>query len=61
MLNLVSVLAVLFLLLFIIVTLLEKYGRRHSPEDMAKWSRWIIPLIALVMVLQAVRYFFAGN
>lgn len=60
MLNLITVLAILFLLLFIIVSLLERYGRRHSPEEMAKWSRWIIPLITLLIVLQAVRYFFAG-
>jgi cadmium resistance protein CadD (predicted permease) len=58
MLNLLTILAVLFAVLFLIVTLLERFGRRHSSEDLGKWSRWIIPLIALVFVLQALRYFF---
>lgn len=57
MLNLLTILAVLFAVLFLIVTLLERFGRRHSSEDLSKWSRWIIPLIALVFVLQALRYF----
>lgn len=60
MLNLISVLAILFLALFVIVSLLEKYGRRHSSEEVSKLSRLILPLIALVIVLQAVRYFFMG-
>jgi uncharacterized membrane protein len=59
MLNLLTILAVLFATLFLVVTLLEKFGRRHSGEDLAKWTRWIIPLIALVFVLQAFRYLFA--
>lgn len=60
MLNLLTILAVLFAVLFLIVTLLERFGHRHSSEDLNKWSRWIIPLIALVFVLQALRYFFMG-
>lgn len=60
MLNLISVLAILFLVLFIIVSLLEKYGRRHSSEEVSKLSGLILPLIALVIVLQAVRHFFLG-
>ncbi|MGQ9426201.1 hypothetical protein ACXYTJ_11985 [Gilvimarinus sp. F26214L] len=58
--NLLLILAVLFTLLFIIVTVLEKYGKRHSGEETAKWSRFIFPLIGLIMVLQALRYFFGG-
>lgn len=58
MINLITILAILFALLFAIVTVLEKYGKRHSSEDMNKLSRLIIPLIALVLVLQAVRHFF---
>lgn len=58
MLNLITVLAILFLALFLIVALLEKYGKRHSGEDLAKLSRLIIPLIALLIVLQAIRHFF---
>lgn len=58
MLNLISVLAVLFLALFIIVALLEKYAPRQSSEEVGKLSRFIIPLIALVIVLQAIRHFF---
>lgn len=60
MLNLITILAVLFVTLFVVVALLERFGRRHSSEDLGKWSRWIIPLIALVLVLQAFRHFFAN-
>ncbi|MEX1032677.1 MAG: hypothetical protein WDZ30_04905 [Cellvibrionaceae bacterium] len=60
MINLISILALLFLSLFVIVTLLEKYGRAHSNEEINKLSRFIMPLIGVLLVLQAVRYFFLG-
>lgn len=57
MLNLFLIITVLFASLAIIVTLLEKYGSEPSPEKLARLSRWIVPLVALAIVLQAIRYF----
>lgn len=56
--TLLMILGVLFLALFIIIPLVERYGKRHSPEELGKLTRWIFPLIMVLMVLQAVRYFF---
>ena len=56
MLNLISIIVVLFAALAIIVPLLEKYGSEPSPEKLQKISRWIVPLIGLAIVLQAARY-----
>ena len=56
--NLITVLAVLFFSLFIIVYLLERFGPDVPSEKITKMSRYIFPLIGIFMVLQAVRYFF---
>lgn len=57
MLNLILIITVLFATLAIIVTVLEKYGTEPSPEKLQRLSRWIVPLVALAIVLQAIRYF----
>lgn len=57
MLNLILIITVLFATLAIIVTVLEKYGTEPSPEKLQRLSRWMVPLIALAIVLQAIRYF----
>jgi len=60
MINLLTILALLFATLFLIIALLERFGPRESSENIGKISRFIIPLIALLFVLQAIRYFFMG-
>lgn len=56
MLNLITILSVLFLVLFALVYLLEKFGKTHSQEDIGKMQRFILPLIGLVFLLQGLRY-----
>lgn len=56
--NLLMILGALFLALVIIVPLVERFGKRHTPEELGKITRWIFPLIMFLMVLQAIRYFF---
>lgn len=56
MLNLITILLVLFLALFVVVQLLEKYGKRHSQEELGKLHRFILPLIGLIFLLQGLRY-----
>lgn len=55
---LLTILAVLFLALVIIIPLVERFGQRYSPEELGKITRWFFPLLLLLMVLQALRYFF---
>jgi cadmium resistance protein CadD (predicted permease) len=57
MLNLLLILVLLFAVLAILLPLLEKRGKEMTPEQMQRMSRWLIPLIAIALVLQAIRYF----
>lgn len=50
--TLLIILGVLFVTLAVAVTLLEKSSFRMSNEDMAKWSRWIWPLLGILLVSQ---------
>lgn len=53
--NLITVLAVLFFTLFIVVYLLERFGPKVPNEKITKMSRYIIPLMALLLLLQGIR------
>ncbi len=55
--NLLMIIAGVLLALLIIVPLLERFGKRHSDQEIHKVARWIFPVILLLMVLQAFRYF----
>ncbi|BDX06275.1 hypothetical protein [Planctobacterium marinum] len=46
------ILGLLFLALFIVVPLVEKHGKRHTPEELNKITRWIWPLVGIMLVLQ---------
>ncbi|MCH8536972.1 MAG: hypothetical protein LAT66_04285 [Alkalimonas sp.] len=50
--TIVIILAVLFLALFLLVTVLEKFGKRHSNEELNKITRFIFPLVAIVLLVQ---------
>lgn len=58
--TLLIILVLLFAALFVIVPLLEKHASKGDAIDDRKISRWIIPLMALVMVLAIARYYFGG-
>ncbi|GAB2918064.1 hypothetical protein [Rheinheimera gaetbuli] len=58
--TLITILALLFAALFIVVTLTEKYGNR-DPEQTAKLSRYILPLVALLVIAQVIKYAFFSD
>lgn len=56
--TLLIILAVLFLSLIVIIPLVEKYAPKDQGRDYSKITRWIIPLMILVLVLQLLRHVF---
>lgn len=52
------ILGLLFLALVVIVPLVEKHGKRHSPEELQKIARWIWPLVGIMLVLQLLNMMF---
>jgi hypothetical protein len=56
--NLITVLVVLFLALFIVVYLLERFGPNVPNPKIEKLARYIIPLMALFLLLQGIRLLF---
>ena len=58
--TLITILAILFAALFIVVTLTEKYGNR-DPEQTAKLSRYIMPLVALLVLAQVIKFAFFSD
>ena len=58
--TLITILALLFAALFIVVTLTEKYGNR-DPENTAKLSRYILPLVALLVLAQVIKFAFFSD
>lgn len=58
--TLITILALLFAALFIVVTLTEKYGSRDQ-EKTAKLSRYIMPLVALLVVAQVIKFAFFSD
>ncbi|MCH8497130.1 MAG: hypothetical protein LAT63_01510 [Marinobacter sp.] len=59
--TLLAILAVLFLALIVLVPLIERFSDRSQPQDYSNLSRWILPLMAVVIVLQMIGYFFLGR
>ncbi len=57
--TLIVIIAILFLTLVVVVPLWEKYAARHETADFSRLSRYIMPLMALLIVLQMIRYYFA--
>ena len=56
--NLLTILVILFISLFVLVTLLEKFGKKTEEQDLAKYSRWIYPLMAVMLVAVLIKQFF---
>jgi len=54
---LIAIIATLFASLFIIFPLLEKYGKERSPEELQNITRWMTPLMIIMIIAMAIRYF----
>lgn len=60
--TMLAILGVLFLALFILVPLMEKFGTAFNSQQLSKLSRIILPLVALLVAVQVIHYFFfSGN
>ena len=55
--TLFIILVVLFAALFLVIPFLEKHASKGDAIDDRKISRWIIPLMALVLILAIARYY----
>ncbi len=40
------------------VVLGDRFGKPEDPEKMARIQRWIMPLVGLMLVLSAAKFFF---
>jgi hypothetical protein len=56
--TLLIILAVLFATLFIVIPMIEKSKLRISDEETAKISRWIWPLIMILLITQLIMFAF---
>ncbi|MBQ14024.1 MAG: hypothetical protein CMQ17_06460 [Gammaproteobacteria bacterium] len=52
-----AIIAILFASLFLIIPLVEKYGTERSPEELQKISRFITPLMVILIIAMAIRFF----
>ncbi|MDP4527660.1 hypothetical protein Q3O59_01275 [Alkalimonas delamerensis] len=48
----IMILGLLFVALFVLVTVLEKYGKKRSDEELSQISRFIFPLVGIVLLAQ---------
>jgi len=53
----VIILAILFATLIIGIPLIEKYSTEKSEEQLQKITRYMVPLMILLLIGSAVRYF----
>jgi hypothetical protein len=56
--NVLIIIGSLLLALVIIVPLVEKYGKKSSEEDARSLSRYVLPLMALLLALQIIGFYF---
>lgn len=54
----VIILAILFATLAIGIPLIEKYSTEKSEEELSRMTRYMTPLIFIMIIAMAVRYFF---
>ena len=55
--NILIIIGVLLVCLLILVPLAERFSGNVDNQAVAKWSKWIFPLIALLMVLRLIDYY----
>jgi hypothetical protein len=51
-----GILAILFVALIVIIPMLEKSSVRISPQTQAKFMKWAIPLIVILLLVQLFMY-----
>ena len=56
--NLLMILAVLFICLFLVVTLAERFGKPMDPQKQAKLSRIALILIGVMLVARLLKELF---
>lgn len=57
--TLLIILAVLFLALIVILPLIEKYAPKGEARNYGNLTRFIFPLVALLIVAQMIWYYFS--
>jgi len=57
--NLFKLLFILFAAVALMVFVLERFGKPMEAEQQSKLSRWVLPLIAILLVAQLLRYYFS--
>tara|TARA_B110000977_G_C10707631_1_gene349966 strand:+ start:366 stop:545 length:180 start_codon:yes stop_codon:yes gene_type:complete len=57
--NLFKLLFILFAAVALMVFLLERFGKPMEAEQQSKLSRWVLPLIAILLIAQLLRYYFS--
>lgn len=53
---LLKILAILLLALLVVVPLLARYGKSGSDAGVSRMSRWILPLVMLLAVMQLILF-----
>lgn len=57
---LLKILGILLLALLVVVPLLARFGKRNSDAEVSRMSRWILPLVMLLAVLQLLLFWMGG-
>lgn len=57
---LLTILGILLVALVVIVPLVEKFGPRMSGEELRKYTRFILPIVAIALMLQGLVFLFRG-
>ena len=55
--NLISLLFFIFVGVFLMVFLVERFAGDPDPEKAARLSRWIMPLVGLMLILSTLKFF----
>ena len=55
--NLISLLFFVFVGVFLMVFLVERFAGDTDPEKVARLSRWIMPLVGLLLILSTFKFF----
>ena len=56
--NLFKLLLILFIAVAVMVFVLGRVGKPMDDQQQAKLSRWIMPLLAVLIIAQIIRYYF---
>ena len=55
--NLISLLFFIFVGVFLMVFLVERFAGDTDPEKVASLSKWIMPLVGLLLILSTLKFF----